>query len=71
MTITQALEEVQHWFDYQGVQGIAEGMHEGKPCITVFVLEDCDKTVFPDRYQGFKVIIEQTGLFTASSVSLV
>ena len=68
MTITQALEEVQNWFDYKGVEGIAEGRHEGKPCITVFVSGDYDKTVFPDNYKGFKVIIERTGLFIANSV---
>ena len=69
MTITQALEEVQHWFDYKGVEGIAEGRYEGKPCITVFVSGDYDKTVFPATYKGFKVTIEQTGLFTANAVS--
>lgn len=68
MTISQALAEVQHWFDYEGVEGIAEGQYEGKPCITVFVSIEQDKSPFPDEYKGFKVIVEQTGLFTANTI---
>jgi len=68
MTITQALEEVQHWFNYEGVEGIAEGEYEGKPCITVFVSVIHNKSLFPEYYKDFKVIIEQTGLFTANTI---
>lgn len=68
MTITQALKEVQHWFDYKGVEGIAEGEYNGKPCITVFVSTEQDKSPFPDEYKGYKVIVEQTGLFTANTI---
>lgn len=68
MTISEALAEVQHWFDYEGVEGIAEGEYNGKPCITIFVSIELDKSPFPDKYKGFKVVIEQTGLFTANAI---
>ena len=69
MTITQALKEVQHWLDYEGVEGIAEGEYNGKSCITVFVSIDHSTKRFPDEYKGYKVIVEQTGLFTANSIT--
>jgi hypothetical protein len=46
-----------------GVIGTAEGLHEGEPCFLVLVIEITDKLrkLLPDEFDGYKVVISETG----------
>ena len=65
MTIDQALNTVQHWLDFEGVEGIGEGESEGIPCITVFVSQEDLQIKIPKEIEGFPVVVEETGSFNA------
>ena len=46
-----------------GVVGTGQGLHEGKPCIKVFVIKKTaalDEKI-PDSLEGYPVVIEEIG----------
>lgn len=60
-------EYADQWIDIYGVEGIAIGLLEGKPCITVFSSIEADKlrARIPSMVEGYAVIIKETGRFHA------
>lgn len=50
-----------------GVEGVAEGIRKGKPCIRVFVTEKSPQILkgIPATLEGYAVSIEETGEFKA------
>ncbi len=50
-----------------GVVGVAEGEHEGKPCIKVFVVEKNSELLrkIPGNIEGYPLQIEESGKFYA------
>jgi hypothetical protein len=50
-----------------GVVGIAEGEADGRPCIRVFVARKTEQLLgsIPQDVEGWPVIIEETGEFSA------
>ncbi|MBT2160542.1 hypothetical protein [Zobellia barbeyronii] len=63
MNIQDALKEIQSWLYLNGIEGVAQGEYEGKPCITVYVSLPNTETILPTVYKGFKVVIEPTEQF--------
>ncbi len=61
----QALREAEAWLDLEGVEGVAEGKAEGRPCITVFVSRKEAAEKIPKTLHGQKVVIEFTDEFRA------
>ena len=51
MTIEKTLRELQHWMELEGIEGIAQGLFNNKPCITVFSsLPEAGKSLsYPSR----------------------
>ncbi|MDH3710719.1 MAG: hypothetical protein OER04_12560 [Cyclobacteriaceae bacterium] len=51
------------WLSIQGVEGVAEGEKDGKPCILVMTSAEpselSDK--IPDTFKGYVVVLEKTG----------
>jgi hypothetical protein len=50
-----------------GVVGVGQGLCEGEPCIKVFVIKrtpELEKEI-PDTLEGYRVIIEETGVIKA------
>lgn len=52
-----------------GVVGVGIGEHHGKPCIMVLVAEQTSavQNRIPTELNGFAVVVEQSGEFTALS----
>ncbi len=50
-----------------GVVGVAIGMYQGKPCIKVYAARRTPELLreIPATFEGFPVIIEETGEFRA------
>jgi hypothetical protein len=50
-----------------GVEGTAQGLCNGRPCIKIFVagLTKENKDKIPDELEGYPVIFEETGMFKA------
>lgn len=50
-----------------GVVGIAEGEADGRPCIRVFVAQKTEQLLgsIPQEVEGWTVIVEETGEFSA------
>ena len=55
------------WVAIDGVVGTAIGLHQGKPCILIFVAKRTraldDK--IPPVVEGYRIVIEETGRFRA------
>ena len=61
MDLTETLRKAEAWLDeIDGVEGVAEGEFEGRPCITVFVSTNKALSKIPDEFLGFKVAVEMT-----------
>jgi hypothetical protein len=68
MRFEEALDRATIWMDeIDGVQGVAEGQHEGERCITVFVSVPELPEGIPTHLGKYKVIVEHTGHFFAQS----
>ena len=52
-----------------GVEGTAEGLASGKPCILVFTARKKDDLAgkIPSAIEGYPVVIDETGTFAALS----
>jgi hypothetical protein len=64
--ILEALDQANGWIDeFEGIEGIGQGLKDGKDCIKVFVSrplsEFADK--IPKEVKGFAVVIEESGQF--------
>tara|TARA_R110000787_G_scaffold102680_5_gene208753 strand:- start:19726 stop:20004 length:279 start_codon:yes stop_codon:yes gene_type:complete len=68
MDIDKAVDLAVAWLDeIEGVEGVAQGESNGKACITVFVsLKETGKKL-PASFHGFKVVIDESGLFSAET----
>ena len=67
-TIEQVLKErTDQWMAIPGVEGMAIGLFEGKPCIRILssVSPQQLRTSIPSTVGGYPVIIERTGEFRA------
>ncbi|HUU17998.1 MAG TPA: hypothetical protein VMW72_12670 [Sedimentisphaerales bacterium] len=67
-TIEQVQEEhTDAWMAIPGVEGIAIGLYEGKPCIRIFTSRKPQqlRDKIPSTVEGYPVIIEETGAFRA------
>ena len=65
-TITDAQEELtDSLISLPGVSGTGIGEYEGKPCITVMVVRKTQRLLdqIPATYEGFPVVVEETGEF--------
>lgn len=51
----------------EGVVGTAQGEHQGKPCIMIFVAEKTPELMkkLPSGLEGYPVVIQQSGEFEA------
>jgi hypothetical protein len=58
---------VAHLMSLPGVLGTSQGLHDGKPCIKVYVREKTPELAqeIPDALDGYKVVVEETGEFQA------
>ena len=66
----KAIEEVltehtKELMSIPGVEGVAQGICNGKPCIKVYVVKESPelKRKIPETLEGYKVMIEETGEF--------
>ncbi len=61
-TIEQYLDEL---FAYADVTGVAEGEHESRPCIKIYLAQDNELTrlELPEELNGYRVVVEVTGSF--------
>ncbi|MBK7344711.1 MAG: hypothetical protein IPJ06_17440 [Saprospiraceae bacterium] len=50
------------WIGREGIVAIAEGMHEGKKCIVVYLTnrEDALRYGIPDVYKGVAILIRES-----------
>ena len=46
-----------------GVTGTAIGLHDGSPCLKVYVRGKAAAGGIPRKVEGFRVVIEETGDF--------
>ena len=46
-----------------GVTGTAIGLHEGDPCLKVYVRDRSSAGAVPKKVKGFRVVVEATGSF--------
>jgi hypothetical protein len=63
-TIEQVLNErTNEWMAIPGVEGVAIGLHKGKPCIRIFTSARPQqlRAKIPLTIDGYPVIVEQTG----------
>ena len=51
----------------EGVSGVAQGTHKGKPCIKVYVVEKNPEIMrqIPASLEGYTVLVEESGKFRA------
>ncbi|GAA4271528.1 hypothetical protein U6A24_13155 [Aquimarina gracilis] len=69
MKIEEALNEIESWLFLDGVEGIAQGEYESRPCITIFLSNPEVKFMIPSEYKGYKVVIDETDQFGIQSPS--
>ena len=65
-TIEQVQEEhTDDWMAIPGVEGIAIGLFEDKPCIKIFTSSKPQqlRANIPSTIEGYPVVIEETGEF--------
>ncbi len=55
------------WMVIPGVTGTAIGASSGKPCIIIFVLQKTEDLLasLPERVEGYRVVVEESGPFQA------
>jgi len=66
--IQDALGEANRWLDSEsviGVEGVGQGLKDGKDCIVVFVSRPPSEISgeIPNEFQGIPVVIEESGKF--------
>lgn len=68
----KTIEQVQKehtplWIAIPGVEGIAVGLSDNKPCITIFSSIEADelRDKIPSEVEGYSIIIKETGTFRA------
>lgn len=56
-------EASNQWLSFEGVEGVAQGEKEGKPCILVLISVDPSGIAdsIPDTFKGYPVVIEKSG----------
>ena len=67
-TIEQVQEKhIAEWMAIPGVEGIAIGIFDNKPCIKIFSSRNAAylQAKIPSTIEGYPVIIEETGTFHA------
>ena len=67
-TIEQVLAECSaDWMSVPGGVGTAIGMYSGEPCLRVMVVRTTPQILrtIPERVEGFRVDIVETGIFRA------
>jgi len=67
VSIQEILQEIGHWMDIKGVEGIGEGMVNNKDCIMVFISAENEeiRKAIPSEYKGYPVKIEVSGIISA------
>ena len=71
-SVTKSIEEVlkdytEELMSLPGVIGTAQGLYDDRPCIKVYVIKktpELDQKI-PDTFEGYKVMIEETGEINA------
>ncbi|NMM50477.1 hypothetical protein [Marinigracilibium pacificum] len=64
--IEKALAKASSWVDnIDGVEGVAQGLKNGKDCITVFISNDEVQSKLPKELDGYAIVVENTGQFMA------
>jgi len=65
--IDKAVEKATEWLEIDGIIGVAQGEHEGKPCVTVFtdIPLSMLSTEIPAEIEGFSVILQNVGSISA------
>ncbi len=60
-----ALDEANQWMDYEGVEGVGQGLKDDKDCIIVFVSRPPSEfsAKIPKSLEGFPVVIQESGQF--------
>ena len=68
----RSIEQVQaeytgEWMAVPGVEGVAIGLFEDKPCIKIFSSTQVEelRAKIPSAVEGYPVVIEETGTFSA------
>jgi hypothetical protein len=63
MDFAHALHEAEKWVDeVEGVESVSEGVHDGEPCITVFVSSRTAARILPNHLGDWSVVIEPSEL---------
>ena len=65
--LEKIIEEVSDWLQIDGVEGVGQGEHAGKPCITVLVSKAPEhfSGIIPKDYKGYPVILQESGTIEA------
>ena len=59
MDFMSALSQAKAWIDeIDGVESVAEGLYDGRPCITVFVSRAVPRSTLPDALGEWKVVVQ-------------
>ncbi len=62
MKIEDALKEVNHWIEIEGVEAVGQGSADGNDCI-IIVLSNPQKELkqdIPNEYKGFKIVFVES-----------
>jgi hypothetical protein len=63
MDFVTALHEAEKWVgEVDGVESVAEGVHDGHPCITVFVSSETPARILPRQLGAWPVVVELSEL---------
>ena len=67
MKIAEALQMAENWLDIDGIEGVAQGRINDEDCIAVFVSNPKASEKVPSEFQGYRVVVEETGPFNAQN----
>ena len=67
MDFKSALSQAQAWInEIDGVESVAEGLYDGKPCITVFVSSAVPRNTLPDTLGEWKIVVQGANVGSAT-----
>ena len=60
-TLGAAIAKAAQWLELEGVEGVAQGEHDGEPCILVLATRPAREVRerIPATFEGFRVVIRE------------